>query len=171
MMFLPSFLREPLLNALMRDVANARDPDQVINTHDGRPYMRRWHVTPRGNGQPATYLHHFLHSDDDRALHDHPWDSVGILLSGEYLEHQADADGVVTTHRRPVGSVVPRAPGHTHRVELLLNPATGTPLEVWTLFLVGPRVRGWGFHCPQGWVPWREFEALGVDGRSVGCGA
>jgi hypothetical protein len=32
-------------------------------------------------------------------------------------------------------------------------------------------VRDWGFHCPQGWVPWRKFVAAdnpGAVGR--GCG-
>lgn len=168
MMFLPTFLREPLLHALMRDVANHRPPDQVIPTHDGRPYMRRWHVTPKGD-DAACYLHHFLAGDDDRALHDHPWESVGILLLGEYREHISTAGQHLVLHR-PVGSVIHRRPEHIHRVELYPNLATGGVLEVWTLFLVGPRARAWGFHCPQGWVPWQEFEKLGADGRSVGCG-
>jgi hypothetical protein len=168
LMFLPPFLREPMLHGLMREVANKRDPDQLIQTHDGRPYMRRWHVTPKGDG-PACYLHHFLASDDDRAPHDHPWPSVGILLSGEYREHVRTAGIDSVLHRR-AGDMIYRSVHWTHRVELLRHPETGAELEVWTLFLVGDRLLPWGFHCPQGWVPWQEFEKRGADGRSVGCG-
>jgi hypothetical protein len=56
--------------------------------------MRRWWVIPR-NKFFNIYLHHFLHSDDDRALHDHPWWNVSILLrSGSYVEHTIAAGGV-----------------------------------------------------------------------------
>jgi len=168
MMFLPTFLREAMLHALLRDVANARAPDQVIPTHDGRPYLRRWHVTPKGDG-PACYLHHFLASDDGRAPHDHPWESVGILLLGEYREH-IFANGLHLVEDRAVGSVIHRRPDHTHIVELLTHPETGAVQDVLTLFLVGERARAWGFHCPGGWVPWQAFTAQGADGRSVGCG-
>lgn len=27
----------------------------------------------------------------------------------------------------------------------------------WTLFITGPKIREWGFHCPNGWRHWREF--------------
>lgn len=41
----------------------------------------------------------------------------------------------------------------------------------WTLFITGPRVREWGFHCPdRGWVHWKQFTAAddpGAIGR--GC--
>ncbi|RVT99069.1 hypothetical protein EOD42_02890 [Rhodovarius crocodyli] len=167
MFIFPPFLRAVVLAELMRCHANARDPDEVIPTRDGRPYLRRWHITPRGQG-PAVYLHHFLASDDDRAQHDHPWPSLGMLLLGNYYEHTPlDHEPVF----RATGDVIFRAPEHTHRVELERDTLTGQELEVWTLFMVGPRVRPWGFHCPQGWVPWQEFTQPGEDGRSVGCGA
>ncbi len=42
----------------------------------------------------------------------------------------------------------------------------------WTIFLFGPTVRDWGFHCPQrGWVHWREFTAADKPGEvGRGCG-
>src|ERR1700710_2371105 len=63
----------------------ARKPDVLIGKQDDT-YMRRWWVIPR-NRWFNIYLHHFLRSDDDRALHDHPWCNLSILLSGSYLEH------------------------------------------------------------------------------------
>ena len=155
-----------LLAHMLRHHANLRDPDEVILTQDGRPYLRRWHVTPRGRG-PATYLHHFVASDDDRAPHDHPWSSCSILLSGCYYEHTPVDDEPI---RRVDGDVIVRSPEHTHRIELERDTKTGQELPVWTLFMVGPRVREWGFHCPQGFVPWQEFTQAGPEGGSVGCG-
>lgn len=159
---LPGFLLEPLLAELVGKVANTRKPDFLIGGEEA-PYLRRWHVTPRGDG-PATYLHHFLRSDDDRALHDHPWGSISIILDGSYWEHlQGHPEPVL---RQP-GDVTIRAPEEAHRVELLPS-ARGGMEPVWTLFLVGTRVRDWGFLCPQGWRHWKDFCGVTEDGRNDG---
>jgi hypothetical protein len=39
-----------------------------------------------------------------------------------------------------------------------------------SLFFCGPRVREWGFHCPQGWKVWREYIAPTSYGNRVGKG-
>lgn len=132
-----------------------RDPDVVI-TSPSNPvdYLRRWWIVPR-NAFANVYLHEFLRSDDDRALHDHPWENTSWLLEGEYLEHTPE--GVF--HRRP-GDFVSRPAGALHRIELIdFQP-------VISLFTTGPKVRDWGFACPQGWVPWQQFTAPG----NAGCG-
>ena len=141
-----------------------RQPDFVVG--DGPiPYLRRWHVTPRGAG-PAAYLHQFLRSDDDRALHDHPYESVSIILRGLYREHLPHGEPVL----RQAGDVVTRDATTPHRVELLADHATGAPQPCWTLFLTGPRVREWGFHCPKGWVPWQQFvDDRDADAIGRGC--
>ena len=98
--------------------------------------------------------------DDDRALHDHPWDNTSLLLDGEYIEHTSEG----AFHRRP-GDFVVRTAAALHRIELINDqPAI-------SLFTTGPKVRGWGFACPQGWVPWRVFTATGdMGGAGQGCG-
>lgn len=142
----------------------SRAPDFIIGgaLH---PYLRRWWLIPR-NRWFNIYLHHFCRSDDDRALHDHPWANCSVLLAGEYTEHTIAPGGI---HRRQVlraGSVRLRLSGKVaHRIELHKGAC-------WTLFITGPRYREWGFHCPdRGWVPWQEFTApqdAGAIGR--GCG-
>ena len=54
-----------------------------------RPYLTRWHMIPR-NPWFNIYLHFFVHGDDDRALHDHPWRSWSLLLDGGYREHTSE---------------------------------------------------------------------------------
>jgi hypothetical protein len=143
-----------------------RPPDRIIGGASD-PYLRRWFIIPR-NRWFNIYLHQFLRSDDDRALHDHPWVNLSILLTGRYMEH--DVDGNVTLRKpwRPWAPwrLVFRLATTFHRIEMLTTTSepqgwTGYTvtheLPVWTLFLTGPNVREWGFLCPQGWRHWREF--------------
>lgn len=143
-------------------IPERREPDFVIGSDDD-PYMRRWWVIPR-NKFFNIYLHHFLHSDDDRALHCHPWVNCSILLKGTYTEHTINAGGVNVHTKYNAGNVKFRRATAAHRVELTDGPC-------WSLFVTGPIIRQWGFHCPKGWRHWKEFtapEAKGKIGR--GCG-
>lgn len=135
----------------MQEWANglmAREPDFII----GDNYMRRWWVIPR-NAFCNVYLHDILHSDDDRAMHDHPWANTSFLLFGSYIEHTPD--GVFT---RVAGQVIERAAEALHRLEVIPGQ------RAVSLFMTGPAVRDWGFACPKGWVHWRDF----VDSRDSG---
>ena len=139
-----------------------RPPSFIIGGPD-RPYLRRWWLIPR-NPLFNVYLHQFLRSDDDRALHDHPWANMSLLLQGQYVEHTIAAGGV---HRRELlvaGATRVRPSGkYAHRVELVDGPC-------WSLFITGPRYRSWGFHCPDhGWVHWKRFTA-GDDAGQIGRG-
>jgi hypothetical protein len=144
-----------------------RRPDFVIGPPDD-PYMRRWWVIPR-NRWFNIYLHQMLHDDDDRALHDHPWWNVSVILRGGYLEIIRDvwegrAVGVRHYQRKP-GHLVVRSPLLAHR--LVLN---GEKAESWSLFVTGPRLREWGFWCPQGWRVWTEFTKPANTGEiGLGC--
>jgi hypothetical protein len=54
-------------------------------------------------------------------------------------------------------------------VELWDSLRTFKPAPCWTVFITGPIVREWGFHCPKGWVHWREFTDA-RDSGSIGKG-
>lgn len=136
-----------------------RPPDISIGGKDN-PYLRRWYLVPR-NRVLNVYLHQFLRDDDDRALHDHPYFWCSIILRGNYVEHTIAAGGVQQRKRRGALSVRAGTPWTAHRVELvpawLAEDGAGPSIPCWTLFITGPRMRNWGFHCPQGWVPWQRF--------------
>lgn len=157
-----------------------RKPDFVIGRPED-PYLRRWWIIPR-NRFFNIYLHQILKSDDDRALHDHPWWNVSIILRGGYFE-------VMPTgiKKRYPGAIIVRRARAAHRLELGRDYAKGywdsNPAEIghtmggnvwvvplklcWSLFITGPKVREWGFLCPQGWRHWRDF--IGVkDGEARG---
>lgn len=133
-------------------------PGFIIGGRDD-PYLVRWYLVPR-NPYLNVYLHKFVRSDDDRALHDHPWWFLSLILKGAYIEHRQDG-----TTLRSRGSIARREPTTLHRVELLPHSTLDHHEEpVWTLFLTGPKVREWGFKCPKGWIHWKEFDKNG------GCG-
>lgn len=142
-------------------VADRRPPDVVIGG-EAHPYMRRWWLIPR-NRVFNVYLHHFLRSDDDRALHDHPWWNVSVLLAGRYREHTIEAGGIHRRTERAAGEMKARLASAAHRIELFDGPC-------WTLFITGPRIRTWGFHCPKGWVDWRIFTNPADGGKTIGRG-
>ena len=145
--------------------AQKRDPDFVIGGAD-RPYLLRWWLIPR-NPILNVYLHCFKRSDDDRALHDHPWASCSILLRGQYVEHTIAAGGIQHRQLLQAGQIRIRWSGRfAHRIEL-------TSGDCWTVFITGPRYRAWGFHCPeQGWIPWERFTASDDRGAvGKGCDA
>lgn len=141
-------------------ISNRRSPDVEIGGSDN-PYLRRWWLLPR-NRFFNVYLHQFCRSDDDRALHDHPWWNLSILLRGRYVEHTIDAGGVNVRTERTAGQWKFRRAESAHRIELHDGPC-------WTVFITGPRIREWGFHCPQGWRHWRIFTS-GPNGETIGRG-
>lgn len=186
-------------NRLIAKVAMRRQPDFIVGADnpDGA-YLLRWYLTPWrtwynkipgheqtlwqrfvNNCLPNVYLHQFLRDDDDRALHDHPWAWCSILLRGGYTEHTIEQGGIHRRTLREAPSIKISGPRRAHRVELLpaWHPWSKKPLSFkqlcWTLFITGPRVRAWGFHCPErGWVHFRDFTDptnTGKTGR--GCDA
>lgn len=175
----------------------ARAPDVVIGGHE-RPYLLRWFVIPR-NPVFNVYLHMFLRSDDDRALHDHPWlFNASVMIYGGYVEHTIDDGGIHRRTERVGGDLKLRFGPAPHRLELTSDDdvcpnCNGTGVErgdddypcepcdrrgaIWsvqsctTLFITGPRIRAWGFHCPEeGWIHWKRFTATDDPGAiGKGC--
>jgi hypothetical protein len=152
-----------MIRSLILRWARNRKPDFVIGGHEN-PYLRRHWLIPR-NRFFNIYVHEFLRSDDDRALHDHPWlFNASWLIKGAYWEHLPGGQEEL----RREGGFFFRWGGAPHRVELFDNlralPVI-EPVPCWTVFFTGPVVREWGFHCPKGWVPWQQF----TDSRDKGA--
>lgn len=172
---LPPWLHRKLLRSHIAETVS-RKPDVRIPGDLSIPaYMLRWWKIRR-NAFFNTYYHIVRRSDDDTALHDHPWWNFSIVLEGGYWEHLIEAGGV---HRRTwhgPGSVRFRHSGAlAHRLELDRWPE-GDPLykgeekPVLTIFITGPVLRRWGFHHESGWVDaydWDEFCERNNVGRSI----
>jgi hypothetical protein len=95
-------------------------------------------------------LHWIRHPDPQPDLHDHPVSFLSVLLSGSYVEEVPDGD----SGRRAVRVRWWNFKRATDRHRIMSVAG-----HVLTLVFAGPAVREWGFHTPDGWVPWRDYEA------------
>jgi hypothetical protein len=140
-----------LLRLLFRQGPPPSDAKWSLYAHHLGDYMRRWILrTPWG----SLRVHHILRSDDDRHLHDHPFDFTSLLLTGGYTEETPIADSVaISAEARKTlrwrifygrFSIVRRQAEQLHRL-ILSKP-------VWTLVVAGPKRRSWGFETPKGWI-------------------
>lgn len=124
----------------------ARLPAREIRGEHGEPYLERYYVCSLRGWR--VYIHRFLASDPDRGLHDHPWDhSTSLVLAGGYRELRTYSYRILR-------------PGHLNRIRghdfhrILLDPGR----EAWTLFLHGPRTKGWGFRRNGEYTPFAEHK-------------
>ena len=117
---------------------------QVIG--DGRSiYIRRLEIlrTPWF----SIMLHRIYRPDQQRELHDHPWNFFSIVLWGAYLENTPDGLKWCRWWNR-------KRAEDSHSIRFVnFSP-------VWTLVFTGPKRRVWGFYSQGGWVRWDQYEKL-----------
>lgn len=134
-------------------------PPNLVLGDPATPSLLRWHLIPR-NWFFNVYLHKWMDSDRDKVLHDHPYANISVVLEGSYVEQTKRG-----LRRYGAGAIKLRRAKSPHRI--IMN--TGKPC--WTIFITGPRIREWGFHCPNGWKDWKSFVKLRNAGDpSGGCG-
>lgn len=122
---------------------------EIVNC-DRNIYLHRWYVIR--TAPLAVFIHKFIRSDEDRALHDHPWNFLVIPIWRGYWEHREESCGecdgygvyglfsthvcqvchgaMKVTHRRRVLPILGarfRRGTYKHRVELLPCPLAGDP--------------------------------------------
>lgn len=117
---------------------------EVIVDSDGNDYLRRWKLiqTPWF----GIFIHNILRSDTDRDLHDHPWNFTTIILRGEYHE---EVNGIRNVKIRKAPCIIRHKAEDSHRVTIIK--------PVWSLFIIGPKRRQWGFLTNEGWVHHQEY--------------
>lgn len=168
-----------------------RTPYQHITSADGGSvYMGRWWLFnpyPGAYGDhpqpnhvpwlPSIRIHHICRPDQDRDLHDHPWNARTFVLRGWYVEERPferlteaealSADGMSIDD--VTRSIHYRLPGYTGRLlfgqyHRICQVSDG---GVWTLFITGRKRGTWGFLVDGQKVPWRTY--LGLDDQEGGA--
>jgi len=163
----PAWLHRKLLREWRRETSRHMD---VRIPAVGPVYMRRWWRIKR-NAFFNVYFHHVLRSDEDAALHDHPWWNFSIVLEGGYYEHTIAAGGVHSkkwygpgsVRFRPSGAFAHRLELETQRFNVIGDHMDGKPMgekPVKTIFITGPVLRRWGFHHPSQWVDAYDWDAF-----------
>ena len=123
----------------------------IMDREEKKPYLVRYYYK---NYRPFARItiHNVLRSDID-GLHNHPWSFQTYILSGGYWEET------------PEGRFW-RAPGYhgysksTDFHRLSVDPVQSNGEETWTLFLMGPKEKEWGFlnefGCGEQWTEYLE---------------
>jgi len=119
---------------------------------DGELHRWRFRLWSKG---PGIMIHRHNDPDPGRALHDHPWWFISLILRGGYEEEHADIrlahlGGIPRQWRR--GSIHMMRLGKAHRITRLLRAPT------WTLIIHGSVKRKWGFYPLEGFVPHDEMD-------------
>lgn len=143
---------------------------------NGKLYMERfWLFNPypdthkRWQFPISIRVHHILLPDQDRHLHDHPWNARTVILRGWYVEERQhilgwigeDYDSVPGPHKmlmpslRKTGESAEIAYNEYHRILMLSRGGC------WTLFITGCYRGTWGFDVDGKKVTWRKY--LGME--------
>jgi hypothetical protein len=150
---------------------------KIIVNCEQQMYLTRWFIW-RGKNL-GIYIHKFHRSDEDRALHDHPWSFLSIILWRGYYEVTQNKKGarllyanaplIQIKKRKWPGMILYRPATWRHRVELLrtadfenqsrsgdfLNSVRiieSKELPAWSLIIRFRRLREWGFWTNMGFV-------------------
>lgn len=133
--------KQPVIERLL----NRLFEKKVIVNCERSPYLHRWYVLR--TKRVSIFVHRFVRSDEDRALHDHPWNFIVIPLWRGCREH--NDRGVRSV--RPLFGTRFRGAEYRHRVEL----RDGKP--AWSLFIRFAKRREWGFWPKEGFTLWNKW--------------
>jgi len=132
-------------------------PYTHIKSADGKDtYMwRYWLFNPykfgtsgKGSRFPFSIrLHHICRPDNDRHLHDHPWDARTFILRGWYVEERANGERLA----RVAGDTFTLNHNDYHKI---LDISQG---GVWTLFVTFKYRGDWGFLVDGVKVPHLDY--------------
>tara|TARA_Y100000768_G_scaffold387958_2_gene381184 strand:- start:131 stop:817 length:687 start_codon:yes stop_codon:yes gene_type:complete len=134
----------------------------IMDRRNQEPYIMRYYLVFKNrNLFPFNvFIHKILKSDDDKDLHDHPWNFFHLILSGGYWE-----ETVINGDLNAGTEKIWRAPGYwnivasdyKHRIDI------GNK-KPWTIFIPFKKSKKeWGFwvrqtssECPTGYV-WKKI--------------
>ena len=162
------FLARPAVTDWLIRRAKRTPYTHIVSPENGKLYMERyWLFNPYapessgdGNWFPISIrLHHIVRPDQDRHLHDHPWNARTVILAGGYTEVRpinptSEYPYDTEYHHRSAGYTGRLRFGEYHRI-IDVEPGT------WTLFITGRKRGTWGFMVDGHKVPWRQY--LGLD--------
>lgn len=144
-----------------------KTPYRNIYSADGKDlYMARWllfnpYISDGKNESepakiswlPSIRVHHILRPDQDRHLHDHPWQARTIILAGWYTEERFvdESKAETFTITRKSGYTGKIKEGEFHRINQLSLGG------VVTLFFTWEKLSSWGFLVDGKKINWKEY--------------
>jgi hypothetical protein len=154
------------------NIMTALWPHIDIYTPDGKLYLRRWFMTPKGQSYRPRFLHLIMLSDVGRDPHDHPGSFTSDILWNGYDEEiyfpqvtdnpeEIGRPGNPLLRAAREGDHLDNPEGHTHAVKLV------GPTLTWVV--AWQKGRPWGFwvmdECQPELDVWIESEEYGDKGE------
>lgn len=118
-----------------------------IRSKEGKLHFRRWQLLK--TRWFSIYIHGIYATDQDKHLHNHPWDYKSIVLKGSYIEETNSG-----TNTLQFGTITSRNGKDYHKIKTLLTKS------VYTLFIVSPVKRVWGYQVDGSWMNHEEYRKL-----------
>lgn len=123
------------------------------------PLIHRWTIIDVGFAK--LLLHHFLPNAEDVDFHDHPRPFVTFVVKGDYTDESWRVGEVATEHEHM------DAPMFRYRPANYCHRTFGGEQGAWTVVIMGPIVRKWGFVRNGRWMPWKRYiEWFGNDAKN-----
>jgi len=103
-----------------------------IKSKTGDVHFKRWQIlkTPF----VSIWLHAIYKADQDKHLHNHPWDFTSVVLKGSYIEQTT-----LGNKRQYPGKINVRNGADYHKILEVESPV------VYTLFFASKPKRQWGY--------------------------
>lgn len=124
---------------------------KTIVSKQGVVHFERWAIIEIRNCF-ALYVHKISKADEDQYLHSHPWNFIGVILSGAYREKTNEGINL-----RRAGSILAGTRNYFHKIaEIVDGP-------VFTLFFVFGKHKPWYYSL--GVIPseqYRELKQVGL---------
>ena len=112
----------------------------------------------------AVCLHWLNKPDPESHLHDHPVSFLSIILKGGYTEFRGtpfpDSTKIMAETR------VHRWYNYIYASRYDVHTIKSVKPNTLTLCFMGPKVREWGFHTPDGWIYWKDYYKEKRDGKN-----
>lgn len=118
---------------------------------------------PRWQFPISIRIHHIVRPDQDRHMHDHPWNARTVILRGWYVERRREVgEPFGEGFDRIVDASYWRLAGHTTALKFgEYHCITDLPHGgAWTMFITGPYRGTWGFLVNGAKIPYREYLGL-----------
>lgn len=153
-----------------------RLPEREAIGQPACPLFYRWTFWDRWNVKAM--LHHFMPSMTDPDIHDHPRSFVTFVLRGGYLDltqcgcqrgtsygslaSALDQNGLTCPDCGGDGVVgeVMNAPKVKYRHAAHAHSTKTGRRGAWTLIVMGPKIRPWGFWRHGVWFGFKEYEEV-----------
>lgn len=169
----------------MERILNILLDHKVIVNCDRDPYLLRWYLFK--TARVSCFIHKFIRSDEDRALHDHPWAFLVIPIWRGYIEYSSWKLREVALHRGlvfesvkgwtvigepPNQRGVPPSNEQMVTIKKRIWPLWSTRYRAatychrveiiedrpsWSIFFHFKRERDWGFHPAEGFTLWNKW--------------